>query len=305
MTIDPLELRHAFGNFMTGVTVVTALDNGGAPIGFTANSFTSVSLTPPLLLVCPGTHLSSIDIFRECSSFAVNILAEDQEEISNTFAMSAADRFSGLQWKQGYDGVPVISGALASFCCTTHNRVEAGDHLILVGEVKEFTKNDGRGLGYWKGGYFKLGDERRAETTVGTRQEISVWAIVENSGRILALQTAEGYRLPSTNLPADTKASAGIQQHMASMGMVIEPGRIFSIFHEPESKRQFMYFRAMVEQAGTPAGAVYLSSEEAAEETWCLEFEATMVRRYFLERDNNAFGLYVGDALEGEIHDPN
>jgi len=93
-TLDPRALRNAFGSFMTGVTVITSRDASGAPVGFTANSFTSVSLDPPLLLVCPGKFLSSYDAFTNCSHFAVNVLAEGQEEVSNTFAGYKGDRFA-------------------------------------------------------------------------------------------------------------------------------------------------------------------------------------------------------------------
>ena len=86
MSIDPKALRGAFSRFMTGVTVVTSLTPKGEPVGFTANSFASVSLDPPLLLVCPGNHLSSFEVFQSATRFGVSILAEGQEEISNMFA---------------------------------------------------------------------------------------------------------------------------------------------------------------------------------------------------------------------------
>ena len=90
---DPRALRDAFGSFMTGVTVVTALGPDGNPVGFTANSFSSVSLDPPLLLVCPGKFLSSFEVFANCTHFAVNILAEGQEAGANTCASVKCDRF--------------------------------------------------------------------------------------------------------------------------------------------------------------------------------------------------------------------
>lgn len=158
---DPAALRAAFGSFMTGVAVVTATDKKGAPVGFTANSFTSVSMDPPLVLVCPGNHLSSYADFERVQHFAINILAEDQAEVSNLFASKTADRFAQVDWKAGMNGAPLITGAAARFSCSTFQRVPAGDHLILIGHVDAFDHSGRSGLGYATGGYFTLGQTQR------------------------------------------------------------------------------------------------------------------------------------------------
>ena len=157
--LDTKALRDAFGQFMTGVTVVTAVAEDGTRVGFTANSFTSVSMDPPLLLVCPGKHLSSLDVFRTCKHFAVQVLADDQKDISNAFARSNGDKFSTGLWSSNEQGVPLLSGALATFSCVTHQNIEAGDHLVLFGRVEIFKTGDGCGLGYWKGDYFSPAKE--------------------------------------------------------------------------------------------------------------------------------------------------
>ena len=160
---DPRALRSAFGSYMTGVTVVTTCTADGTPVGFTASSFTSVSLDPPLLLVCPSKTLSSFEAFAGCSHFAVNVLADGQESIANTFAMRKEDRFAAVAHELNGRGVPLIDGALAQFSCTTDQRVEAGDHLILIGRVDSFAHEGGAGLGYANGCYFT-----RAETPLPT-----------------------------------------------------------------------------------------------------------------------------------------
>ena len=106
---DPRALRDAFGSFMTGVTVVTCKDATGAPAGFTANSFSSVSLDPPLLLVCPGKALSSYASFAGCTRFAVNILAADQKDVANTFASHKGNRFSCVRHHEDAFGNGLIS----------------------------------------------------------------------------------------------------------------------------------------------------------------------------------------------------
>lgn len=166
LKFDRRELRTAFGSFITGVTVVTAADEAGHPVGFTANSYTSVSLEPPMLLVCPARTLSSFEVFWSCTHFAVSVLAEDQQQVSNAFAtasMSNVERFGSFAWHPDHQGSPLLDGAAAAFSCRSHSRMEAGDHLILIGEIDALECSGGAGLGFSNGGYFSLGLEREAQ----------------------------------------------------------------------------------------------------------------------------------------------
>ncbi|MET0371307.1 MAG: alpha/beta fold hydrolase [Sphingobium sp.] len=134
---DPRLLRDALGCFGTGVTVVTTIDPEGAPIGFTANSFTSVSLDPPLVLFCIAKKSANLNIFRNASSFAINILHIGQQPTSDQFARPNEARFDGIDWTVRIDGgAPILTGSRASFDCTTHAIHDGGDHLIVVGEVQ-------------------------------------------------------------------------------------------------------------------------------------------------------------------------
>ncbi len=160
------DLRRAFGSFLTGVTVVTARAPDGSPVGFTANSFSSVSLEPPLLLVCPGKALSSFETFRTADHFGVSILAAGQEDVSDIFASSAADRFAKVAHDDDLHGVPLIRGAAARFSCATHQVIPAGDHIILLGEVRHVDHANTAGLGYAGGRYFSLGPDSRTRETV-------------------------------------------------------------------------------------------------------------------------------------------
>jgi flavin reductase (DIM6/NTAB) family NADH-FMN oxidoreductase RutF/pimeloyl-ACP methyl ester carboxylesterase len=132
---DARTLRDALGCFATGVTVVTARTADGTPVGLTANSFTSVSLDPPLLLVCIANSAGSAGALREAEHFAVNVLQIGQQPVSNLFAGKGEDRFAGTGWSDGESGVPVLSGSLGSFECRRSAVHEGGDHFILVGEV--------------------------------------------------------------------------------------------------------------------------------------------------------------------------
>ena len=111
------ELRRAFGRFATGVTIATARAPGGQPVGVTVNSFTSVSLDPPLILWSLARKASSLPVFLAGSHFAVNILSEEQQSLSERFATPVENRFEGIDWSPGMAGVPLLSGCIATFEC--------------------------------------------------------------------------------------------------------------------------------------------------------------------------------------------
>ena len=154
---DARTLRDALGCFATGVTVVTTLDADGQPVGLTANSFTSVSLDPPLLLVCIAKSAGSLAAMEAAENFAVNVLHIGQQPTSNLFARSGEDRFAATPWSRGHNGAPLLSGALVNFECRRHALHEGGDHVILVGEVIRARFEPRRDpLLYFRGKYRRL-----------------------------------------------------------------------------------------------------------------------------------------------------
>ena len=142
-------LKRAFGAYPTGVTVVTTM-LGEVPLGFTANSFTSVSIDPPLLLVCHGASASSHAIFREAEGFAVNVLSADQADLALRFASRIEDRFEGTAWRTGRGG-PILRGTAAWLDCAMHEVHEAGDHSILIGRVLAHETSERTPLLYSRG----------------------------------------------------------------------------------------------------------------------------------------------------------
>ena len=154
---DPRTLRDALGCFASGVTIVTARGADGVPVGLTANSFTSLSLDPPLLLVCIAHSSNSAPTLLEAEHFAVNVLQIGQQPASNRFASKAEDRFSATAWSEGHGGVPVLDGSLGSFECKRHAVHEGGDHFILIGEVVRATFEPRRDpLLFFRGKYRRL-----------------------------------------------------------------------------------------------------------------------------------------------------
>lgn len=158
--LDAEAFRAALGIFPTGVTIVTTRDGNGNAIGLTVSSFNSVSLDPPLVLWSIMRSSPNLEVFQAAGHFAVNVLADDQAEISNRFASPIADRFAGLDMTDGLGDVPLIGGAAAQFECSTWNQFDGGDHLIIIGRVLRFHASDRSPLIFAKGRYETLGPER-------------------------------------------------------------------------------------------------------------------------------------------------
>jgi flavin reductase (DIM6/NTAB) family NADH-FMN oxidoreductase RutF len=137
-------LRDAFGVFATGITIITGVADDGVAVGFTANSFTSVSLDPPLLLVCAAHGVSAMPALRSRRAFGVNVLAADQQHISQRFTQRGIDRFAQGDWQPGALGMPLLADACAAFECTIQQDIEAGDHVIFIGRIDGFTADPQR-----------------------------------------------------------------------------------------------------------------------------------------------------------------
>jgi len=148
---DPATMRTVMGHFATGVAVITATHDG-EPVGLAANSFTSVSLDPPLVLFCVATSSSTWPRIEAAGRFCVNFLGEDAEQTCRVFA-SPGDRFAQVAWHPGVTGAPVLDDALAYADCETEAIHAGGDHVIVVGRVVELGHREGKPLCFYRGGY--------------------------------------------------------------------------------------------------------------------------------------------------------
>jgi flavin reductase (DIM6/NTAB) family NADH-FMN oxidoreductase RutF len=160
LSIDAQAFRQALGQFATGVTVVTTIDPDGRPQGLTVSSFCSVSLDPPLVLVCVDNRSETHAGFAATRLFGVSVLAEHQREVSQRFATLGPAK-NDFDFAQGPRGTPLVPGALAQIECRLHTVHEAGDHQIYVGEVLSLRVNPGRPLLYHASGYRRLAAEDR------------------------------------------------------------------------------------------------------------------------------------------------
>ena len=156
MRISQEQFRKVLGYFATGVTVITTRQPSGKPWGFTVNSFTSVSLSPPLVLVCVDHGTESFEVMSKAEVFAVNILAEDQAELSRRFASKRADRFANVAWSEGAHGSPLLAGCLGHLECRKTASHIHGDHTIVIGEVLEARAAGGNPLLFYHSSYSRL-----------------------------------------------------------------------------------------------------------------------------------------------------
>jgi len=158
MTFDSFAFRRALGSFATGVAVVTAQDSAGTHRGITVNSFSSVSLEPPLILFCLDRAALSFDCFSAAEHFAVNVLSAEQHELSVRFSTATADKWDGVAYDLWPGDLPVLCDCLANLVCRRESLYEGGDHVIVVGRVERLhTAGEGDPLIYFQSSYRSLG----------------------------------------------------------------------------------------------------------------------------------------------------
>ena len=150
--LDQARFREVLGHFATGVTIVTALEEG-VPVGFSCQSFAALSLDPPMVVLAPARTSTSWPRIRAAGSFCVNILGEHQEAVCRAFAISGGDKFSGVGWRPGITGAPVIDNSLAVVECELGDIFEGGDHEIVIGRVVALDVGQGGPLLFYRGGF--------------------------------------------------------------------------------------------------------------------------------------------------------
>ena len=157
---DTRDFRSALGCFPTGVCLITALAPDGRRVGLTANSFSSVSLDPPMVLWSLARSATSAPVFRDAEYFAINVLAAGDEALSSHFARPGADKFAQYagRFTEGLAGVPVLQGAVATFECHSRHRYYGGDHIIVIGRVERYAHTDLKPLLFHRGGYGVTGE---------------------------------------------------------------------------------------------------------------------------------------------------
>lgn len=301
-TLDHRALRDAFGTFMTGVTVVTTIAEDDTPIGFTANSFTSVSLEPPLLLVCISKSSQNLDVFTRTDAFAVNVLSQEQRAVSQTFASQVDDRFSSVTWRRGPHGSPVFDDVCAWFDCATHRTVDAGDHFVLIGEVRAFESFRRSGLGYVRGVYFTPEAQERAVTAAAAAGVVEIGAIIANRGRVLLIESVDGrLRVPSMPIDTRTRGESQLTRLLAGFGLPAAPGFIYSVYHDRVSGARHIVYRCTA-GADEPLEGAFHDLNDITIERVAAAPERNMLMRFAEESRVGNFGVYFGHERGGEVH---
>ncbi len=211
--IEPTLLRQLLGCFPTGVAVITTRGADGQPAGLTCNSFSSVSLEPPLVLFSLRKASKLLNAFKQAEGFAINILSQRQDALSGRFASSkVADKFEGVAWRPGALDMPLIDDCLASFECRVHASHEAGDHYIFIGEVKHMSGGPAdQALVFYKGAYMMLADSLRKLVVEGRLGDADIDEAYRTLyGRLLRLACA---RATDGELDAVEAAVATIELH--------------------------------------------------------------------------------------------
>ena len=297
-------LRQALGSFPTGVTVVSCLDKNNNPLGFTANSFTSVSLDPQLISICIDKESFNIDTFSITEHFAVSILSESQQSISTTFATPNEERFKDIDWRSEDTGSPIISNAVAWFDCKTEQVVDAGDHLILIGKIISFDSSPKTPLMYLRGNYVNLGLEQKMLLAMENENtEIIVGAIIEWRKKVFLLKNKNNGSLyfPSASRLGHIEDKQSLLGVLKNLNMSINEHYLFSVFEKAEDKTSLIYYRAQAKEEVTALKDSFYDFEAIPFDKLTDEASRIMLKRYIKERELNAFGIFVGKESEGKV----
>ena len=297
-------LRQALGSFPTGVTVVSCLDKDNNPLGFTANSFTSVSLDPQLISICIDKESFNIDTFSITEHFAVSILSESQQSISTTFATPNEERFKDIDWRSEHTGSPIISNAVAWFDCKTEQVVDAGDHLILIGKIISFDSSPKTPLMYLRGNYVNLGLEQKMLLAMENENtEIIVGAIIEWRKKVFLLKNKNNGSLnfPSASRLGHIEAKQSLLGVLKNLNISINEHYLFSVFEKAEDKTSLIYYRAQAKEEVTALKDSFYDFDAIPFDKLTDEASRIMLKRYIKERELNAFGIFVGKESEGKV----
>lgn len=301
---DRVTFRRVLGCFATGVTIVTSIQEDGTPCGLTANSFTSVSLDPPLVLVCLDARSNSLGAIRGSGAFAVNILGESQRELSGRFASKLPDKFGGSRWSRAVTGAPTLEGALAWLDCRVERTFTAGDHEIVIGRVVALGDNAGSPLGYFRGGYFQVSLSQDV-TSLGGRAVFG--AIIQHKGRVLLRRhgPAGSWGFPEATAIGSQRRLGGLLETLAEAGAPTALNFLYSVAEIPDSGSTWILYRGELtteepQLKDTKDWRFFAEGEIPWEQLRSYETQMTL-RRFFKERAEDRFGLFADTGSEGFI----
>ena len=296
---DKSDLRSAFGTFATGVTVVTTKQRNGAPRGFTANSFSSVSLDPPILLICIAKTAQSFETFRDSSHFVINVLSEKQRAVAGLFSSQSPDKFELTSWKKGPRDLPLLDSCLSHFVCHKTNFQEIGDHAVMIGLIEDYLYYPGDPLGYFRGDYFSVGLEHSLVNMVNKESNTRVGAILESDRQVLFIKDRENnLSLPKT--PNNNKSLLGLEDYLKSLNLMFNLDFLYSVYEDQEINAHMIFYHGTFSGSGDK-NTVSLSLDKIPLKKIKNLAERTMIERYCEEYHHGRFGIYQGNETEGTV----
>ncbi|MDG3578025.1 flavin reductase family protein [Rhizobium sp. YJ-22] len=299
--------RDMLGSFMTGVTVVATRAADGSVRAFTANSFTSVSLDPPLVLVCLAKSSGSLDVFTQAEGFSVSVLGAGQRNVSNGFAACDPAVKAAALARLADGPVPYVENCLATMLCDRERVIDAGDHVILLGAVGHFQSAGGQPLGYFRGAYVGFG------LAVGELEQLGaplvVGGLLERDGKVVLCRRpgASDWELPSRPLASGERHGVVLRDLFARLGIAAEASLLYSLFQEDGERRTTMIFSVETDAeiaSKTLADGTRVESFGVEARPWEMiegEMKRGMVQRFFRERDAGCFGIYYDTAEGGRV----
>ncbi|WP_439626792.1 flavin reductase [Shinella sp.] len=298
--------RDMLGSFMTGVTVVATRGGDGVVRAFTANSFTSVSLDPPLVLVCLAKTSGSYDTFFSAEHFSISVLGDWQRQMSNAFASRDPSVKAGALARLGGVDVPFVEESLATMICGRDRVIDAGDHIILLGAVDRFQSKNGQPLGYFRGGYVGFGLAVRELEQLGA--PLFVGGLLERDGKVLLCrrQGSDRWEVPGAALSAGEQHTGILRSLFSRFGIQAEASLLYSLFQEAGEHRTTMMFSVEANGEAEPESSNGIEARLFGVEEcpWDLidgEMKRGMLQRFFREREAGCFGIYYDTADGGRV----
>jgi len=252
------------------------------------------------VLVCLGKESSNEGAFEAAQHFAVNILAETQRDVSAVFATRGINRFGSINWRRGDLGDPILEGSTAWFECRMHDRIDAGDHIILVGNVQSYDHSTASPLGYCRGTYVSFQLEQ--DIVAGRNRKTRVGAILEAQGRILFLASKSGMLALPTNRALGAGSEPGtLRGDLAALGVSYDLDFLYSVYEENDTDTLNVFYRGTAAAVPSVGGVIGYTPEEIPLDR--LEGNALrkLMCRYINERLHARFSVYAGDATVGRF----
>ncbi|WP_031464532.1 flavin reductase family protein [Sciscionella sediminilitoris] len=298
-------LRQALGAFVTGVTIVTTRAEDGSWRGITVNSFTSVSLRPPRVLVCVDNRAASFPVFTAASGYVINILGAEDQELATRFASKRPDKFDGIEVEQSPLGHPILRAATTWIECRRAETIDIGDHAVLIGAVTDYAERGGQPLAFHQGRFVSFAPAPQLADSGGEGQTIRAGWIVETPQGSVALTHLPDGRLAIPTAPVHARQLSErslCREGGALVGAPMTIEFLYSAYNSETSGQLTMVYRSTTDRArlDSDRASLYPLSETTLSRI-ASTVERSVLRRYAREREGPTFGIYSGTELSGNV----